>query len=250
MSRGGVWSESGPHPTDVLTPPGCLYKTGRAMVGDVSGGIVNDGPYSPGAPALRSTRDDRATVRWRNGQGTTQVVAETETWRVSIADEPTASTFSVIDGYDRLFMPIGGVPVELTGAGDAAPRTVAPLETTAFAGEWARRAGWRPPPGHSTSWCGAARPPRRCGSANRPDRRSHRAGGPRGSGDGTRVAAAARERRHRRVHEPLRDHHGHGTRPSLTGRPIAVRGAARSRSDARLAASRRHSGPLARPSAG
>ncbi|NKS96293.1 hypothetical protein GS498_01210 [Rhodococcus hoagii] len=107
------------------------------MVGDVSGGIVNDGPYSPGAPALRSTRDDRATVRWRNGQGTTQVVAETETWRVSIADEPTASTFSVIDGYDRLFMPIGGVPVELTGAGDATPRTVAPLETTAFAGEWA-----------------------------------------------------------------------------------------------------------------
>lgn len=98
---------------------------------------MNDGPYSPGAPALRTGRDDRATVRWRNGQGTTQVVAETDMWRVSIADEPTASTFSVIEGYDRLFMPIGGVPIELTGAGNAAPRIVAPLQTAAFPGEWA-----------------------------------------------------------------------------------------------------------------
>lgn len=109
---------------------------------------MNDGPYSPGAPARRTTRDDRVSVRWRNGQGTTQVVAETDLWRVSIADEPTASNFSVIDGYDRLFMPIGDVPIELTGA-PLAPETVegaapgavrhvvAPLETMAFPGEWA-----------------------------------------------------------------------------------------------------------------
>ncbi|WP_420881048.1 HutD family protein [Rhodococcus sp. (in: high G+C Gram-positive bacteria)] len=97
---------------------------------------MNDGPYSLGAPALRTTRDDRESVRWRNGQGTTQVVAETELWRVSIADEPTSSTFSVIDDYDRLFMPIGEVSIELTGA-DAVHHVVAPLETIEFPGEWA-----------------------------------------------------------------------------------------------------------------
>ncbi|MGO4203205.1 HutD family protein [Rhodococcus sp. TAF43] len=112
---------------------------------------MNDGPYSLGAPARRTTRDDRVSVRWRNGQGTTQVVAETDLWRVSIADEPTSSTFSVIDGFDRLFMPIGAVPIELTGAPfgpgadpdapDAAAgvvrHVVAPLQTIAFPGEWA-----------------------------------------------------------------------------------------------------------------
>ncbi|PTR25759.1 hypothetical protein C8K36_106192 [Rhodococcus sp. OK519] len=101
---------------------------------------MNDGPYTSGAPARRTTRDDRVSVRWRNGQGTTQVVAETELWRVSIADEPTSSTFSVIDGYDRLFMPIGEVPIELTGADDASGvvrRVVEPLQTIAFPGEWA-----------------------------------------------------------------------------------------------------------------
>lgn len=97
---------------------------------------MNDGPYSPGAPALRTSRADRESVRWRNGQGTTQVVAETELWRVSIADEPTSSTFSVIDDYDRLFMPIGEVSIELTGA-DAVHHVVAPLETIEFPGEWA-----------------------------------------------------------------------------------------------------------------
>lgn len=107
------------------------------MVGDVSGGTVNDGPYSHGAPALRTTRADRESVRWRNGQGTTQVVAETDLWRVSIADESTSSTFSVIEGYDRLFMPIGAVPIELTGATDAVRHVVAPLQTIEFPGEWA-----------------------------------------------------------------------------------------------------------------
>ncbi len=109
---------------------------------------MNDQPYSPGSKAHRTTRDDRESVRWRNGQGTTQVVAETDLWRVSIADEPTSSTFSVIDGYDRWFTPIGAVPIELSGTpfgsdatDDAAPSVVRyvvdPLQTIAFPGEWA-----------------------------------------------------------------------------------------------------------------
>lgn len=102
-----------------------------------------DDPYSPGSRARRTTRDDRESVRWRNGQGTTQVVAETDLWRVSIADEPTSSTFSVIDGFDRFFTPIGAVPIELSGAPSAseAPgvvrHVVEPLQTIAFPGEWA-----------------------------------------------------------------------------------------------------------------
>ena len=103
---------------------------------------MND-PYSPGSKARRTTRDDRESVRWRNGQGTTQVVAETDLWRVSIADEPTSSTFSVIDGYDRFFIPIGAVPIELSGAPlgseelGVVRHVVAPLETIEFPGEWA-----------------------------------------------------------------------------------------------------------------
>ncbi|WP_241566132.1 HutD family protein [Prescottella agglutinans] len=104
-----------------------------------------DDPYSPGSRARRTTRDDRESVRWRNGQGTTQVIAETDLWRVSIADEPTSSTFSVIDGYDRFFVPIGAVPIELSGPpfGSEAPgvvrHVVAPLQTIEFPGEWAPR---------------------------------------------------------------------------------------------------------------
>lgn len=98
---------------------------------------MHHGPHSLGSPAIRTTRADRKSVRWRNGQGTTQVVAETDLWRVSIADEPTSSTFSVMDGFDRLFMPIGEVPIELTGSDDVVPRVVTPLQTIAFPGEWA-----------------------------------------------------------------------------------------------------------------
>ncbi|GAB2634370.1 HutD family protein [Prescottella soli] len=105
---------------------------------------MND-PYSPGSKARWTTRDDRESVRWRNGQGTTQVVAETDLWRVSIADEPTSSTFSVIDGYDRFFIPVGAVPIELSGAPFASEASetgvvrhvVEPLQTFAFPGEWA-----------------------------------------------------------------------------------------------------------------
>ncbi|WP_254699061.1 HutD family protein [Rhodococcus sp. SGAir0479] len=108
---------------------------------------MDDGPYSFGAAVRRTSRDDRVTVRWRNGQGTTQVIAETEWWRVSIADEPTSSTFSVIEGYDRLIMPLGTVSMELSGtpsgaefAPDGVARhVVAPLQTFAFPGEWAPR---------------------------------------------------------------------------------------------------------------
>ncbi|MGW0044809.1 HutD family protein [Rhodococcus sp. NPDC003348] len=90
---------------------------------------------------------DREVVRWRNGQGTTQVVAETDLWRVSIADEPTRSTFSVIEGYDRLLMPTGSVTMEMSGppyetSGEVQStgevhRVAPPRQVFAFPGEWA-----------------------------------------------------------------------------------------------------------------
>lgn len=99
-----------------------------------------DGPrFAPAA--------DREVVRWRNGQGTTQVVAEAELWRVSIADEPTESTFSVIEDMDRLLTPIGSEPMDLIGPAleqpvrgstdDVVRYRVEPLQTFAFPGEWA-----------------------------------------------------------------------------------------------------------------
>ncbi|WP_345344525.1 HutD family protein [Rhodococcus olei] len=87
-------------------------------------------------------------VPWLNGQGTTQVVAETGDWRVSIAEEPLESTFSVIAGYDRLIIPIGSVALELTGppfsatedgldAAIVVRHVIEPLQSFAFPGEWA-----------------------------------------------------------------------------------------------------------------
>ncbi|SEM50215.1 HutD family protein [Rhodococcus maanshanensis] len=101
-----------------------------------------------GTTSFRTTASDRRVVPWLNGQGTTQVVAETGDWRVSIADEPLESTFSVIAGYDRLIIPIGSVALELTGPpfsatedgrGAVTPvcHIVEPLHTFAFPGEWA-----------------------------------------------------------------------------------------------------------------
>ncbi|MGW6376066.1 HutD family protein [Rhodococcus sp. NPDC055112] len=87
-------------------------------------------------------------VPWLNGRGTTQVVAATDRWRVSIAEEPTESRFSVIEGYDRLIVPIGSVSLELAGppysaapegidVGTVVHHVVEPLQTLAFPGEWA-----------------------------------------------------------------------------------------------------------------
>ncbi|MFE3289219.1 HutD family protein [Rhodococcus sp. NPDC059234] len=101
-----------------------------------------------GTTSFRTTVSDRRVVPWLNGQGTTQVVAETDNWRVSIAEEPLQSTFSVIEGYDRLITPIGSVALELTGppfsatpdgldAGTVVRHVVEPLHVFAFPGEWA-----------------------------------------------------------------------------------------------------------------
>ncbi|WP_137872340.1 HutD family protein [Rhodococcus sp. Q] len=101
-----------------------------------------------GTTSFRTTASDRTVVPWLNGQGTTQVVAETGDWRVSIAEEPLESTFSVIAGYDRLIIPIGSVALELTGPPFSAPpdgldavsvvrHVIEPLQIFAFPGEWA-----------------------------------------------------------------------------------------------------------------
>ncbi|SDD21868.1 HutD family protein [Rhodococcus tukisamuensis] len=106
------------------------------------------GETAYGTASFRTTASDRTVVPWLNGQGTTQVVAETGDWRVSIADEPLESTFSVIAGYDRLIIPIGSVALELTGppfsaTGDGVDavtvvrHVIEPLQTFAFPGEWA-----------------------------------------------------------------------------------------------------------------
>ncbi|SEM47223.1 HutD family protein [Rhodococcus maanshanensis] len=98
-----------------------------------------------GTTSFRATASDRTVVPWLNGQGTTQVVAETGDWRVSIADEPLESTFSVIAGYDRLIIPIGSVALELTGpplsatgggvdADTVVRHVIEPLQTFAFPG--------------------------------------------------------------------------------------------------------------------
>ncbi|MFC7450858.1 HutD family protein [Rhodococcus daqingensis] len=101
-----------------------------------------------GTTSFRTAASDRRVVPWLNGRGTTQVVAATDQWRVSIAEEPTESRFSVIDGVDRLITPIGSVSLELIGPSFVSPpgsvdavtvvrHVVEPLHTLAFPGEWA-----------------------------------------------------------------------------------------------------------------
>ncbi|MET4611411.1 environmental stress-induced protein Ves [Rhodococcus sp. PvR044] len=101
-----------------------------------------------GTTSFRTVAVDRRVVPWQNGQGTTQVVASTGQWRVSIAEEPLESRFSVIEGFDRLITPLGSVSLELTGppfvdlpgSADAVTvvrHVVEPLHTLAFPGEWA-----------------------------------------------------------------------------------------------------------------
>ncbi|OZD01160.1 hypothetical protein CH275_20770 [Rhodococcus sp. 06-235-1A] len=103
-----------------------------------------------GAPLIRTTRSQRVPQLWANERGTTTVVVETENWRISIADEPTTSSFSMIADFDRIFIPIGNQPIELRDdpahpdrheVGFDAGRTqiVHPLQCFAFPGEWAPR---------------------------------------------------------------------------------------------------------------
>lgn len=99
-----------------------------------------------GTAPFRTFVSDREVVPWLDGQGTTQVVAAADQWRVTITEEPTEWKFSVMEEYDRLLTPIGSVPIELAGRPFRAPwvevatevhHRVEPLETFAFPGEWA-----------------------------------------------------------------------------------------------------------------
>ncbi|MDV6271212.1 HutD family protein [Rhodococcus globerulus] len=101
-----------------------------------------------GAPQTTTYRSDRPRVPWKNAQGTTQIVAQTNQWRVSIADEPVHSVFSVIEDYDRIFIPIGSEEIKLssntssfaksdTKENDEIIHRVKPLQPLNFPGEWA-----------------------------------------------------------------------------------------------------------------
>lgn len=92
-----------------------------------------------------TARSQRQTTPWLNGQGSTQVVLATGAWRISVADEPLVSKFSVFAGYDRVIMPIGRVSLHLEdpqrhtepGTRPSLSKVVRPLVSFAFPGEWA-----------------------------------------------------------------------------------------------------------------
>lgn len=96
------------------------------------------------ATPLRTNKSERIAVPWLNGAGMTSVVFETPRWRISIAEEPRESRFSTIVGYDRVIIPIGAVPLELSDPADATEtgatgmtHLIEPLTTFRFPGEWA-----------------------------------------------------------------------------------------------------------------
>lgn len=83
---------------------------------------------------------DPSTVRpvpWRNGAGSTRELAVGEDpagqvqWRISLADLDGRAEFSIFNGMDRLFVPLGGV--WLTVDGDAVH--LLPGEHLQFPGE-------------------------------------------------------------------------------------------------------------------
>jgi environmental stress-induced protein Ves len=93
-----------------------------------------------GVALLRAS--DRVDLPWRNGGGTTTVVASSGAgagsdlepdWRVSIATISEAGSFSVFPGVDRVLMPLS--PMGLTLVVDGRVRLVARHETISFAGE-------------------------------------------------------------------------------------------------------------------
>ncbi|WP_020104885.1 HutD family protein [Nocardia sp. 348MFTsu5.1] len=101
--------------------------------------------------------------RWANGLGTTReirsaptTVGDRPTWRLSVADLPTMSTFSRIEDVDRIFTVVGttGVDLEIGPrrirceqfepvefAGEDSPYCTAPHPTRAFNLIVARNAG-------------------------------------------------------------------------------------------------------------
>lgn len=92
---------------------------------------------SPGAPLIYTDRSRRHPQPWVNGQGTTEVIAATDDWRVSVADVPTSSAFSSIAGFDRLFVPLGEESIEFDSPTTGRVHRVQPLRPFAFPGEWA-----------------------------------------------------------------------------------------------------------------
>jgi environmental stress-induced protein Ves len=83
---------------------------------------------------------DRVDVPWRNGGGTTRVVASANggtgiepAWRVSIATITEAGSFSVFPGVDRVLMPLS--PSGLTLVVGGRIRHVARHEAVSFPGE-------------------------------------------------------------------------------------------------------------------
>ncbi len=84
---------------------------------------------------------DLVRVAWRNGQGTTRDVVTRAgpdgalLWQVSIADLERDADFSDFSGFDRVFTPIAGGPVELSFNGARfTPRPA--LVPVPFAGQW------------------------------------------------------------------------------------------------------------------
>ena len=86
-----------------------------------------------GAVASVLRASDRVGVPWRNGGGTTTVVAAEPDWRVSIATISEAGDFSVFPGVDRVLMPLSPAGLTLAIAGRIRP--LAQYEAASFAGE-------------------------------------------------------------------------------------------------------------------
>lgn len=80
--------------------------------------------------------EDLPPVPWRNGLGSTRVIAGSEpdaAWRLSVADLTQDGDFSSFEGWDRTFCVYGQSPVELTVAGET--RLLLPGQTLSFDGE-------------------------------------------------------------------------------------------------------------------
>nr|MBP1190485.1 environmental stress-induced protein Ves [Frigoribacterium sp. PvP032] len=77
----------------------------------------------------------RPVVPWRNGAGTTTVVAEGSascSWRVSVATISRSAPFSDFAGVDRLLMPLSEQGLDLVVDGRPVRREA--FEVLAFAG--------------------------------------------------------------------------------------------------------------------
>ncbi|MCD1268015.1 hypothetical protein B5M43_004010 [Microbacterium sp. MEC084] len=82
--------------------------------------------------------DDVEPEPWRNGRGTTRVLANGDGWRLSAAEIAEDAPFSAFPGLDRILAVTGDRPVRLSIGG--APGTVGPGAHVRFPGEAAVRA--------------------------------------------------------------------------------------------------------------